>query len=254
MIKAVIIDDEKRARTFLKGHLTVFCPEITLIGEAENVSFGIKVIKETSPDLVFLDIKMPDGSGFDLIEKLLKEESKGLKFKIIFTTAYDQYAIKAFKFSALDYLLKPVDPEELVAGVKKLKLNTVVNSVNESMDVLIHNVKSLHNLNKKIALNTSDKTHICKIDDIIRCQSDGGYTTFFIKNMPPIMTSKSLVETEELLKEYQFERIHKSHLINMNYLRTYIKTDGGYVIMENGDEIPVSNRKKEYLAQLFKLL
>lgn len=255
MITAVIVDDEKRSRTFLKGHINTFCPEVKVVGEAESVSSAIKVIRDLNPDLVFLDIKMPDGTGFDVIEQLRKEDkNETLKFKIIFTTAFDQYAIKAIKFSALDYILKPIDPEELVTALKKIKIEPAQKSINENIDVLINNVKSLSGSNKKIALNTSNKTYIYKIDEIIRCESSGSYTLFYIKNSEPILISKSLGETEDLLKEHHFERIHKSHLINLNYLRTFIKSDGGFVEMENGDKIPVSNRKKEYLTQLLKSL
>jgi two-component system LytT family response regulator len=255
MVTAVVVDDEKRSRNFLKGHLNAFCPEVKIVGEAESVSSAVKVIQECNPELIFLDIKMPDGTGFDVIEQLRKEDKTGsLKFKIIFTTAFDQYAIKAIKFSALDYLLKPIDPEELVAALRKNKTEQPQKSVNENIDVLINNVKSLSDSNKKIALNTSNKTYIYKIDEIIRCESSGNYTVFYIKNAEPILISKSLGETEDLLKEHQFERIHKSHLINLNYLRTFIKTDGGFVEMENGDKIPVSNRKREYLTQLLKSL
>ncbi len=255
MITAVIVDDEKRSRSFLKGHINTFCPDVEIVGEAESVSTAVKVIQDFNPELVFLDIKMPDGTGFDVIERLRKEDkTESLKFKIIFTTAFDQYAIKAIKFSALDYLLKPVDPEELMAALKKNKGGGPQKSINDNIDVLISNVKSLSGSNKKIALNTSNKTYICKIDEIMRCESSGSYTLFYIKNMEPILISKSLGETEDLLKEHQFERIHKSHLINLNYLRTFIKSDGGFVEMENGDKIPVSNRKREYLIQLLKAL
>lgn len=255
MITAVIVDDEKRSRTFLKGHIKTFCPELEIIGEAESVSSAVEVIQDLNPELVFLDIKMPDGTGFDVIERLRKEDkTEQLKFKIIFTTAFDQYAIKAIKFSALDYLLKPIDPEELVTSLKKIKISQPQKGTHDKIDVLINNIKSLNDSNKKIALNTSNKTYIYKIDEIIRCESSGSYTVFYIKDAEPILISKSLGETEELLKEHQFERIHKSHLINLNYLRTFIKTDGGFVEMQNGDKIPVSNRKKEYLIQLLKSL
>lgn len=255
MISSVIVDDEKKARAFLKGHLNAFCPDVTIAGEAENVASAVQTIKTINPDLVFLDIKMPDGTGFDVIERLRKEDTKDeLKFKIIFTTAFDEYAIKAIKFSALDYLLKPIDPEELVAALKRSKLISSKQNSVAKVDVLLENIKSLSDQNKKIALNTSNKTFVYKISDIIRCESSGSYTLVYVKNTEPILISKSLGEAEELLKDYQFERIHKSHLINLNYLRTFIKTDGGYVEMENGDMIPVSNRKREYLIQLLKSL
>lgn len=253
MTTAVIVDDEKRARTFLKGHIDTYCPEVKIVAEAENVSSAIKAIREHNPELVFLDIKMPDGTGFDVIERLrASEDGQDLKFKIIFTTAFDQYAIKAIKFSALDYLLKPIDPEELVESLKKNKLNLVGNSANDNVDVLIGNLKQLNDANKRIVLNTSNKAYIYPINEIIRCESSGSYTIFYVKNEEPLLISKSLGEAEELLKDHQFERIHKSHLINLNYMRAFIKNDGGFVEMQNGDKIPVSNRKREYLMQLLK--
>jgi two-component system LytT family response regulator len=253
MTTAVIVDDEKRARTFLKGHINTYCPEVKIVAEAENVSSAIKAIREHNPELVFLDIKMPDGTGFDVIERLrASEDGQDLKFKIIFTTAFDQYAIKAIKFSALDYLLKPIDPEELVESLKKNKLNLISNNANDNVDVLIGNLKQLNDSNKRIVLNTSNKAYIYTINEIIRCESSGSYTIFYVKNEDPLLISKSLGETEELLKDHQFERIHKSHLINLNYMRAFIKNDGGFVEMQNGDKIPVSNRKREYLMQLLK--
>jgi two-component system LytT family response regulator len=253
MTTAIIVDDEKRARTFLKGHITTFCPEVKIVAEAENVSSAVKAIREFNPELVFLDIKMPDGTGFDVIEKLRAEdEAQDLRFKIIFTTAFDQYAIKAIKFSALDYLLKPIDPEELVTALKKNKISLPTSSINDNIDVLIGNIKHLSDSNKRIVLNTSNKAYIYPINEIIRCESSGSYTIFHIKNSEPILISKSLGETEELLKDHQFERIHKSHLINVSYMRAFIKNDGGFVEMQNGDKIPVSNRKREYLMQLLR--
>ena len=253
MITAVIVDDEKRARTFLKGHITTFCPDVKIVAEAENVSAAIKVIREHNPELVFLDIKMPDGTGFDVVEKLRADvDGENLRFKIIFTTAFDQYAIKAIKFSALDYLLKPIDPEELVAALKRNKISLPHSSINDNIDVLIGNIKLLSDSNKRIVLNTSNKAYIYPINEIIRCESSGSYTIFHIKDSEPILISKSLGESEELLKDYQFERIHKSHLINVSYMRAFLKNDGGFVEMQNGDKIPVSNRKREYLMQLLK--
>lgn len=253
MITAVIVDDEKRARTFLKGHIATFCPDVKIVAEAENVSSAIKVIREHNPELVFLDIKMPDGTGFDVVEKLRGDvDGDNLRFKIIFTTAFDQYAIKAIKFSALDYLLKPIDPEELVAALKRNKISLPNSSINDNIDVLIGNIKLLSDSNKRIVLNTSNKAYIYPINEIIRCESNGSYTIFHIKDAEPVLISKSLGESEELLKDYQFERIHKSHLINVNFMRAFLKNDGGFVEMQNGDKIPVSNRKREYLMQLLK--
>lgn len=255
MTRAIIVDDEKRARTFLRGHINTYCEDVQILAEAENVASAVEAIRQHNPELVFLDIKMPDGTGFDVIEKLRNlDGGDNFKFKIIFTTAYDQYAIKAIKYSALDYLLKPIDPEELVAALKRNKILLPSKNVNDNIDVLIENIKHLSESNKKIVLNTSNKAYVFPINEIIRCESSGSYTIFHVKSAEPLLISKSLGEAEELLQGNKFERIHKSHLINLNYMRAFIKADGGFVEMQNGDKIPVSNRKREYLMQLLKTL
>lgn len=259
MLTALIIDDERKSRTFLKGHLGLHCPQVTVSGEADGVATGIEAVINLKPQVVFLDIQMGDGSGFDLLEGLKERpEAEALDFELVFTTAFDQYAIRAIKFSALDYLLKPIDPDELIESIEKIekKLAPAAPEVTSmaSLEVLLENFKDLQKVNKKIALATAEKTHVYRISEIIRCESQDSYTLFHLKEGKPLLVSRTLKDFEELLSDFEFERIHKSHLINLDYLKAYQKTDGGYVLMEDGAKIPVSNRKKERVNQILKSL
>jgi len=177
-----------------------------------------------------------------------------IKSNIVFITAYEQYAIKAFRFSALDFLLKPVDPEELQKVIQKIE--TILEKTNDyaHIDLLIENIRKKADNFKRIALSTSDGIHLFNISDIIRCQSEDNYTKFYFKNNKPVLISRTLKEYEELLKEHGFERIHQSHLINLNYLKSYIKKDGGYVIMEDESHLPISQRKRERLQNILKTI
>lgn len=254
MVSAIIIDDERKLRISLKGKIEEYCPDVRVVAEADGVKSGIKSVLENKPDIIFLDIQLTDGTGFDLLKHFSEGESKELfRFKVIFTTAHNQFAIKAFKFSAVDYLLKPIDPDELVSAVEKVK------SIKEEMEIanyelLLENVKHAMDLPKKIALSTAERIHICNISDISRCMSDDNYTKFYVKEDKPIMVSKTLKEFEGLLKDYGFERVHQSHLINMNYVKTYEKVHGGYIIMKDGSEVPVSQRQRERVVNYFKSL
>ena len=256
MLTAIVIDDERKSRTFLKGHLEMYCPEVKVLGEADGVATGIRAIQVFRPQVVFLDIQMGDGSGFDLLEGLKEDPTTAdQEFFVVFTTAFDQYAIQAIKFSAMDYLLKPIDPDELIEAVKKIQKKAEPESgTNANLQVLLENFKELQKVNKKIALSTAEKTHVYKVSEIIRCESQDSYTLFHLRDSKPLLVSRTLKDFEELLSEYQFERIHKSHLINLDYLKAYQKTDGGYVLMEDGAKIPVSNRKKERVNQILKSL
>lgn len=251
MINAILIDDDKNLREGMKGLLTRFAPSIKIIGEADSVATGIKVIDALNPQVVFLDIQLNDGTGFDILEKIA-EKNNTIQSNIVFITAHEQYAIKAFRFSALDFLLKPVDPEELQKVIHKIE--SVIEKKNDysHIDLLLENIRKNVDNFKRIALSTSDGIHLFDISDIIRCESADNYTKFYIKNNKPILISKTLKEYEELLTEHKFERIHQSHLINLNYLKSYIKKDGGYVIMTDGSHLPISQRKKERLQEVLK--
>lgn len=237
MIRAVIIDDIPEAIAVLKSDLENYCVNIEVIGSAEGVVTGAKVIKELKPDLVFLDIQMKDGSGFDLLEILPETD-----FKLIFTTASDEYAVKAFKFSAVDYLLKPIDPDELMDAVSKIENQE---HAVERIDLLKENF----NQAKRIALNTLDKIHIVNVDEILRCESNINYTMFYFTDGTKILVTKTLKEFDKLLGDHGFIRVHQSHLINTNFIKEFIKSDG-YIIMKDGTRVPVSTRKKQVLMDM----
>jgi two-component system LytT family response regulator len=253
MITALLIDDDQHLRQGMKSLLERHAPEIRIIGEAESVKTGITAIENWKPQVVFLDIHLTDGTGFDILEEVAKTNGK-LNSHIVFITAHEQYALKAFKFSALDYLLKPVDPEELKKSIVKIKEVLEKNTSFDHIDLLLENIRKKVDHFKRIALSTADGIHLFEISDIIRCESQDNYTQFFIKNHKPLLISKTLKEYEELLMEHGFERIHQSHLINLSYLKSYIKTDGGYVIMGDNARLPIAQRKKERLQELIKAL
>ena len=241
MIRTLIIDDETNSRMTSKGFLAKYCPVVEVIGEADGVKSGQEAIKQLKPDLVFLDIQMQDGTGFDLLELI-----PSIHFKLIFVTSFDQYAIRAFKYSAVDYILKPVDPDQLVAAVSRLNSTGVISSIDNKLNILISNLRNI----EKIAIPTNEGMRFVKIDDIIRCESDSCYTTIFMKNKEKIMVSKTLKEYELLLSDMNFFRVHKSHLVNLKYVEKYIQGEGGYLVMEDKSHIEVSRRKKDDLLAL----
>jgi two-component system LytT family response regulator len=247
MITAVLIDDDKHLRTGLKALLERYTNEIQIIGEAESVKTGVELLKSLNQQVIFLDIHLNDGTGFDILEKLGKTTAH-----IVFITAHEQYAVKAFKFSALDFILKPVDPEELQSTIVKIKEVVGKSSSFDHIDLLLENIRKKVDNFKRIALSTSDGIHLFEVSDIIRCEAKVNYTEFFIKNHKPLLISRTLKEYEELLTEHGFERIHQSHLINLSYLKSYIKSDGGYVIMADNTNIPIAQSKKERLQELIK--
>lgn len=236
MFKALIIDDESKARNALKNLLAQYCQSVEVVGEADCVKAGIETIQKLNPDVVFLDVQMPDGTGFDLLEQI-----KDINFKIIFASAYDKFAIQAFKFSALDYLQKPVEPEKLTEACSKLGDSDRFAEINKKLEVLLSNKNSF----EKIALPTMDGIIFVKIKEILRCESDNNYTNIFLFGGDKIIVSKTLKEYDEMLTPFNFFRIHKSHLINLAFLSRYKKGEGGCVIMEDGAELEVSRRRKE---------
>lgn len=251
MITAVLIDDDENLRDGMKGLLALYAPEIKIIGEAEDVQTGTAIIEALRPQVVFLDILLHDGTGFDILEKLAKRNGKTTSH-IVFITAHEEYAIKAFRFSALDFLLKPVDPDELQKVIAKIKEVLEKKESYAHIDLLIENIRKKVDNYKRIALSTADGIHVFEVSDIIRCEGEDNYTTFYIKNNKPVIISRTLKEYEDLLGEYGFERIHQSHLINLAYLKSYIKKDGGYVVMADNANLPISQRKKERLQELIK--
>jgi two-component system LytT family response regulator len=242
VLRTIIVEDELGGRNALKAILKNF-EEITLIGEASNAIEAKELISELKPDLLLLDIEMPFKNGFDLLSDIPDRT-----FDVIFTTAYNSYAIKAIKFSAIDYLLKPVDPEELADAIARVFEKKKHNSYQPQLQIenLLDNLKSINKQNFKLSLPTSEGTLFIPIEDIVRCESDANYTRFFFKDgTKPVVVSKTLKEFEELLNDYGFCRVHNSHMINLKFIRRYIRGEGGIVVMLDGTEVEVSRRKKE---------
>ena len=233
------------SRATLAHDLEEYCPQIKLVGQADGVQSGIAAIAHHEPDVVFLDIQMGDGTGFDMLEQI-----GSFDFKVIFTTALDAYGIKAIKFSALDYLLKPIDPDELTKAVAKLGLPAAETPMKDHIALLLENLKGLHPESKRIALNSADKVHMVFVKDIVRCESQGAYTLFYLLNGEQVLVTKNLKEYELLLEEYSFVRVHHSHLINFAYLKAYVKKEGGHAVMADQSEVPVSFRKRNKLLEM----
>lgn len=244
-LSTLIIDDEKQARNSLRSDLIKHQDTITVLGEADSVETAVKLINEKKPDLIFLDINLGDGSGFNVLDKTSYKN-----FKTIFVTAYDQYAIKAFKVSALDFLLKPVDFDELAEAVKKAEVLIAPNTSNEQIKVFRDTKVS--GSEKKIILKELDAMHVVKVNDLIACEASGTYTTFYINTNKQIVVSKNLKEYEEILEPYNFLRVHNSFLINANKIEKFEKSDGGFLIMEGGQRVPVSQRKRDVVMEFLK--
>ncbi len=240
MIRTVVLDDEPLARDAIMALLEKYCPEIEVIGVAGDIESGVRFIRQNRPELLILDIHLMDGTSFDLLERLDKEQ-----YKIIFITAYEEYAITAFKFSAMDYILKPVNPDELIAAVEKVQDSLDRESLTRRLEVLYDNMKNRFPEGRKIALRTATSMHIVNLTDIIRCQSEKNYTQFFLTSGEMVTVSKTLKDFEELLSPYHFVRIHQSHLVNLEHIRKYEKVEGGVVVMSDNTQVPVSLRKKE---------
>ncbi len=245
-ITTVIIDDEPRARETIKNMIMLYCPELQLVGEAANVADGVKLIKVQQPALVLLDIKMPDGTGFDLLKQL-----DSINFAIVFITAFDEYAIKAFKFSAVDYLLKPIDPDELISAIERVKSYKKNDGIDLSL--VLNNLRELKKENKKLVLKTSESIYVVGVQDIIRCEASGNYTYFYLTNEHPILVSHTLKYYEEILKDYNFIRTHQSHLVNIEHIKRYDRSDGGMLVMTDNKTVPVATRKKDMLLSILEL-
>lgn len=243
-MRAIIVDDELKSRESLKILLEEFCENVDVSALCKDVDEGVAAIQKHKPDIVFLDIQMQRETGFDLLEKITP-----ITFEVIFTTAYSDYAIKAFKFSAIDYLLKPIDIEELKKALEKVeqKLN---GNIALRLEQLVQNLRPT-SPNFKLALPTSDGLIFIKVDDILYCEASSNYTQIFSSDGKKYIVSRTLKEYEDLLTEHNFFRIHNSHLINLNSIKKYVRGEGGYVIMNNDVSLDVSKRKKEaFLARM----
>ncbi|MCB0514976.1 MAG: LytTR family DNA-binding domain-containing protein [Chitinophagales bacterium] len=244
-MKALIVDDEKESRAILQHTLAMFCPQVEVVSEAQNVHEALQKVQQTEVlDIVFLDIQMPDGTGFDFLKKLSK-----INFEVIFTTAYDQFSLKAFEYSAIDYLLKPIDPELLVKAVNKVSPRNLNRFIEQKVAALMENYTQ--NSFKKIGVLTPDGMEFIEIQKIIRCEANDNYTNIFIaENFPKkALLNKTLSALEELLPQNMFFKIHKSHIINLHRISKFIKEDGGFLLMEDGNEIPIARRRKDALIK-----
>lgn len=245
IIKVVLIDDEAQSIKTLRVLLRDYCPQVKIVGEADGVLEGYKLLLRTKPDTVFLDIHMNDGTGFDLLKKF-----PNASFQVIFTTAFDGFAIKAFKYNAVDYLLKPIDVDELIRAVKKI--NPVMKEPDSE-----ERLSNLFKTNKtgkfqKIALSTSDGLHFLELENIIRLKSDANYTTFHLLNGKGVTVAKTLKSFEELLIDEEFFRTHQSHIINFRHIARILREDGGYLLMKDDYKVPISRNKKEQFMKMVK--
>lgn len=247
-MKALIIDNEQGIREVLGKMLQTYCPQITALQLAENIENGKKAINSFQPDILFLDVELDEGTGMDLLLSLDK-----ITFQLIFITAHDKYAINAFKFSAIDFLLKPIDVEELQNSVEKAINNIKKGELINQLNVFKETINNKSYSEKRIVLRDSESIHFVSISDIIRCEADGAYTKV-ITNTKPILVSNSLKEYDEMLSPYGFIRVHHSHLINSKKIIRFDKVDGGYLIMENNDNVSVSKRKKEEIMSFINSL
>jgi two-component system LytT family response regulator len=247
MIRCVIVEDELNSREALKAMLKRFCPDVLLCGEAEGVESGKEIIDLHHPDLVFLDIEMRDGSGFRLLEKF-----GNIDFEVVFTTAFEQFALKAIRYQVLDYLLKPIVPDELIAAVEKVKeIKEKKNSL-KNIENLIHNYQSNAPEKRKLSLATTEKIHIVDVGTIIRCESDNYYTHFYFTDGKHLLISKTLKEIEAMLEEDEFIRPHKSHLINIKFIQNFNRSDVSSLTLTDGTQIPVSRRKKDKVLEIIQ--
>lgn len=246
MLKAVIIDDEPKARKAIANVLEKYCPNIAIAGYADSVKTGIDIIHEQKPDLVLLDIQLGNSTGFDLLKAI-----GTVNFKVIFITAYEKYAIRAFRFAAVDFILKPINPDELKEAIQKAEIMLNAENLNVKLNILLSNREKE---TKKIVLKTADSLIVANIQDILRCEADGNYTWVYFNNGKKNIISRSLKEFDEMLYEFGFFRVHNAHLINLTYLDRCEKTKGGNVYMKDNSEIPVAFARKQSLLKALELL
>ncbi|MEJ7558573.1 MAG: LytTR family DNA-binding domain-containing protein [Pedobacter sp.] len=239
-IKALIIDDEPNNIENLQLIINKYSAHVFVAGTADNADEAAKLILQHKPDLVFLDIQMPEKSGFDLLSELPE-----VNFEVIFITAYDKYGIQAIKFSALDYLLKPINIEEFKLAIEKAKQRIELSKQSKNIDNLLEYLKAGQKGGTKIALPTFKETMYVRISDVIRCEATNNYTTFYLQNQEQVLVCKTLKEFADLLKPHDFIRTHQSHLVNMNCIKSYLKEDGGTLLLENLQKVPISRQNRE---------
>lgn len=248
MIRTVLIDDEIDSIRVLQRLLEGYCPEVSIVGKADGVEMGVHTIQSTKPDLVFLDIEMTHGNAFDLLNQL-----QPIGFQVIFVTAFDNYAIRAFKYSAVDYLLKPIDIDDLQASLGRVMQRVQGKTFLDQMETLLYNVETFQLTQQKMAVPTLTGLVFIPIKDIMRFEAKGSYTTIFLTNTEQIVATRNIKEYEDLLPAAIFCRVHNSHIINLHKIQKYHKGRGGYVVMEDGTNIEVaSRRREEFLQRLLK--
>jgi two-component system LytT family response regulator len=243
MITATIVDDEPYSCEALVTLLERYCPDVKVLDICYSAASALKSVNEQRPQILFLDIEMPHMNGFELLEKLSE-----IDFELIFTTSYDQYAIKAIRFSALDYLLKPIDWEELKKAVQKA-VNSKQHPLPGQIELLLQKLNHPTIAVNKIAIPTMEGLQMILAETIINCESDRNYTILFLKNKQKIIASRSLKEIEEMLEDYSFVRVHHSYLVNLNEVEKYMKGEGGYLLMSDGKTVDVSRSRKEILLK-----
>jgi two-component system, LytTR family, response regulator len=249
MLKAIIIDDESKSRESLKILIEDFCQDVEVKALCQNVDEAIKAIETHNPNMVFLDIQLQRETGFDLLTKLKKFD-----FSVIFTTAYSEHAIKAFKFSAIDYLLKPIDIEELRGAIAKVQKQEA-SHIEDTLNHLIKNLKNGSSDQYKLALPSTDGLVFVKVSDILYCEASSNYTEIYMADNRKYVVSRTLKEYEDMLTDQNFFRIHNSYLINLNSIKKYVRGEGGYVVMNNDKALDVSKRKKEsFLSRISAMI
>jgi two-component system LytT family response regulator len=247
-MKVLLIDNEIPVREALKKLIANYCPMVNNLDEANGVTEGLLKISSFEPDIVFLDVEMDDGTGFDLLRKL-----ENYNFQLIFVTAHNKYAVDAFKFSAIDFLLKPIDPLELIKSINRAVENIKTRELSHQIEILKESLESLNqkaDTERRIALNDTKSIHYIKVKDIIRCEANGAYTSFYISGNRKITASHTLKDYEELLEGLGFLRCHHSHIINISKILRFDKAEGGTLILENDQIAPVSSRKKDHVLEL----
>lgn len=243
MIKAIIVDDEIDCCETIAELLQTYFPDIEVTGIYHNGEEALPAILQQQPDLVFLDVEMPKMNGFEMLEQLPQ-----VNFDIIFTTSYDQYALKAIRFSAIDYLLKPIDRNELQKAVQKV-IQRSQRTISKQVEILMQKIHQPSKSINKIALPTMEGLQMIPVDSIIRCESEGNYTILMLKNKQKIIVSTVLKDIEEMLEDYSFARVHRSNLVNLNEVEKYVRGEGGYLLMSDGSSVDVSRSKKEILLK-----
>lgn len=245
-LRAILVDDEPRGLNTMEKLLQLNCPDVTTIATCSNADVAIEKIKQLKPDLIFLDVSMPVKTGFDMLKEI-----SNIQFEVIFVTAHNQFMVEAFHFSAIDYLLKPVDDELLIDAVKRAGKRITEKAGSKHIETLLHNVTKPSLQSMKLCIPSLKGFQVVEIDDILYAEAAGNYTNFYFRNQHMICTSKPIHEYEELLEDSGLVRIHKSFLINLLHVKEYHKGEGGLVILSNGTKIEIARRKKDQF--LFKM-